>query len=73
MVSGSLGLVTVEENGRSSVSRDEASTFLQLDQGTQGSAPPVQEGGAEMEDLVSSFDLLKTEGVIWIDEFIRCI
>lgn len=48
----SLGLITVEENGRSSVSQEEATTFLQLDQGAQEAAPPAQEAGDDMEDLL---------------------
>ncbi|XP_045121022.1 X-ray repair cross-complementing protein 5-like isoform X2 [Portunus trituberculatus] len=52
MKEGNLGLITVEENGRSSVSKEEASTFLQLDQGKQEAPPPVQEAGDEMEDLL---------------------
>ena len=51
---GNLGLITVEENGRSSVSKEEASTFLQLDKVVQEPQPSVQDAGDEMEDLVSS-------------------
>lgn len=51
------------------MSKEEASTFLQLDQGTQEAAPPVQEAGDEMEDLVSFVTCLEPKGRLEIEEF----
>lgn len=51
---GGLGLITSEENGRSSVGRDEADAFLQLNQEAPPAPASPQPQEDDMEDLVSS-------------------
>ncbi|KAG0713985.1 X-ray repair cross-complementing protein 5 [Chionoecetes opilio] len=76
MKEADLGLIVKEESGRSSVGREEATTFLQLDQSTEEAPPPpVQETKDDMEDLERPLDPPANRNHEWdrdsLDVFLR--